>query len=98
MGDPNTQPLRVPSDFRDTFGQSRFISGCGYDRRSSVLDVPLRAVRSLSEGLNRAMMHLRHRRAERMAEKLNDQITELERADAEDHFAGLVSLSDGFPA
>ena len=98
MGDPNSQSRRTPSDFRDILDQSGFWSCCGYDGLSIVFDVPLEAVQSLSEGQKRDMMRLLHRLAEGMDEKLKNQIAELEQMAAEDRLAGLVSLSDGFPA
>ena len=98
MGDPNSHPLRTPSDFRDILAQSGFWSCCGYDGLSIVFDVPLEAVQSLSEEQKRAMMRLLHRLAEGMDEKLKNQIAELERLDAEDRLVGLVRLSAGFSA
>ena len=98
MGDPNSQPRRTSSDFKDILAQSGFWSCCGYDGLSIVFDVPLEAVHSLSEGQKRAMMHLLHRLAEGMDEKLKNQIAELERVVAEDRLVGLVRLSASFPA
>ena len=98
MGDPNSQPRRTASDFRDILAQSGFWSCCGYDGLSIVFDVPLEAVQSLAEGQKRALMRLLHRLAEGTDEKLKNQIAELERLAAEDRLAGLVSLSAGFSA
>ena len=98
MRDPNSQPRRTPSDFRDILAQSGFWSCCGYDGLSIVFDVPLEAVQSLSEEQKRAMMRLLHRLAESMDEKLENQVAELEPLAAEDRIAGLVSLSAGFSA
>jgi hypothetical protein len=98
MGDPNSQPRRTPSDFRDILAQSGFWSCCGYDGLSVVFDVPLEAVRSLSEGQKRAMMRLLHQLAEGLDEKLKNQIAELEPLAAEDRFVDLVRLSAGFSA
>ena len=98
MGDPNSHPLRTPSDFRDVLAQSGFWSCCGYDGLSIVFAVPLDAVQSLSEEQKRAMMRLLHRLAEGMDEKLKNQIAELEHLGAEDRLVGLVRLSASFPA
>ena len=98
MGDPNSQPRRTSSDFKDILAQSGFWSCCGYDGLSIVFDVPLEAVHSLSEEQKRAMMRLLHRLAEGMDEKLKNQVAELERLAGEDRLAGLVSLSAGFSA
>ena len=98
MGDPNSQPRRTPSDFRDILAQSGFWSCCGYDGLSIVFDVPPEAVQSLSEEQKRAMMRLLHRLAEGMDEKLKNQVAELECVAAKDRFVGLVRLSDGFSA
>ena len=78
MGDPNIQPRRTSSDFKDILTQSGFWSCCGYDGLSVVFDVPLEAVRSLSEEQKRAMMRLLQQLAEGMDEKLKNQIAELE--------------------
>src|SRR5262249_62172712 len=96
MGDPNSQPRRTPSDFRDILAQSGFWSCCGYDGLSIVFDVPLDAVQSLAEGQKRAMMRLLLRLAEGTDEKLKNQIAELERFAAEDRLVGFVSLSAVF--
>ena len=96
MGDPNSHPLRTPSDFRDILAQSGFWSCCGYDGLSIVFAVPLDAVQSLSEEQKRAMMRLLHRLAEGMDEKLKNQIAELEGLAGEDRLAGLVSLNADF--
>jgi hypothetical protein len=97
MGDPNSQP-RTPSDYRVILAQSGFWSCCGLDGLSLVFGVPLEAIRSLSEGQKRAMMHLLHQLAEGSDEKLKNQIAELEHLGAEDRFVGLVRLSTGFSA
>src|SRR5262249_402356 len=97
MGDPNSQPRRTPSDFRDILAQSGFWSCCGYDGLSIVFDVPLEAVQSLAEGQKRAMMRLLHRLAEGTDEKLKNQIANLKQWGAGNRLAGWGGLTAAFP-
>jgi hypothetical protein len=96
MGNPKDQDHGNTADFKAIYEHSGFWSSYGYDGLSVVFDVPLEAVRTLSEPQKLALMRLLGRLAEDSDESLRDQVQEFARLTPKERLIVLVRLSEPF--
>ncbi len=82
--------------FQQLVAQRGLWSCCGYDILSLAFDLPLDAVRSLSEGQKRALVRLLRRLAESGEGSLRTEVSRLDSLSSEARLAALTQLSAPF--
>ena len=82
--------------FQRLYADSGFWSCCGYDGLSVAFDLPLEAIRFLSEARKRALVRLITRLANTGDDALLNELQRLDGLSGEQRLAGLTQLSAPF--
>ena len=85
------------SRFRQFYEDSELWSCCGYDGLSVAFDLPLDAIRSLTDDQKRGLVRLLGRLAKGGDESLRSGVRRLEQSSDAERLAGLVQLAAPLP-